>query len=123
MALAQWLLADTLWVAVVGMAAFIGHCFPVYYQFQGGKGVATAIGFIVAFHWPTGLAVIAIWIIIAKVFKLSSLAALIAFALMPVIYFGFSGNGDVTTMLGVLTLILIWRHRQNIQRLIQGEEH
>jgi glycerol-3-phosphate acyltransferase PlsY len=120
--LAQWLLAEPLWIALTGFAAFIGHCYPVYYGFEGGKGVATAIGFIVAFHWMTGLVVVAIWLMVAKVFKMSSLAALIAFALMPPIYFGVDGNPAISVLLLLLSLILIWRHRGNIERLLRGEE-
>lgn len=120
--LAQYFLQDTLWVALTGLSAFIGHCYPVYYRFQGGKGVATAIGFILAFHWITGLIVVAIWLIIAKVFKLSSLAALIAFALMPGIFFITTSQATISLLLAMLSMVLIYRHKQNITRLLQGEE-
>jgi len=120
--LAALVLQDPLAVAATGFSAFLGHCFPVYYQLQGGKGVATAIGFILAFDWITGLAVVSIWLIVAKVFKLSSLAALIAFIFMPAINFWLLGNINVSAILITLTLILILRHKENIRRLLKGEE-
>ncbi len=115
-------LQNNLAIALIGFSAFIGHCYPVYYQFQGGKGVATAIGFIVAFDWLVGLLVVAIWLIVAKISKLSALAALIAFTCMPFIYYGFRNDLGTTVLLILLTLILIYRHRENIQRLMKGIE-
>ncbi len=120
--LASFVLTEPLFIALTGFSAFVGHCYPVYYQLQGGKGVATAIGFILAFDWITGLCVVAIWLIVAKIFKLSSLAALIAFITMPFIYFGLVGNIPATGVLLLLTLILVWRHQENIRRLITGNE-
>jgi acyl phosphate:glycerol-3-phosphate acyltransferase len=120
--LAQYFLTDTLWIALTGLSAFLGHCYPIYYRFSGGKGVATAIGFILAFHWITGLIVVAIWLIVAKVFKLSSLAAIIAFALLPLIYLSLTAQTTISALLALLSLILVLRHKQNIQRIIQGQE-
>lgn len=120
--LAHYFLTDTLWVALTGLSAFIGHCYPVYYRFNGGKGVATAIGFILALHWICGIIVVAIWLIVARVFKLSSLAAIIAFTLMPAIYFSLTSQTTISLLLSLLSLILIIRHKQNIMRMLQGEE-
>lgn len=114
--------ADGLALALIGFSAFIGHCFPVYYSFDGGKGVATAIGFILAFNWIIGLAIVGIWLIVAKVFRFSSLAALIAFSLLPIIYYLLYGNPEVSIVLILLTLIMTYRHKTNIQRLIRGNE-
>jgi len=120
--LARALLGSDLAVAAVGFAAFIGHCYPVWYRFEGGKGVATAIGFVLAFNWLLGLAVVAIWLLVARVFKLSSLAALIAFACLPALHAAAGGEAPVTALFILLDLILIWRHRGNIRRLLRGEE-
>lgn len=120
--LATQALTHPWWAALTGFAAFLGHCYPIYYRFEGGKGVATAIGFIVAFDWITGLAVIATWLIVAKLFKLSSLAALLAFALMPVIFYLLGGTLGITLLMATMSLIMIWRHRSNIQRLLSGTE-
>lgn len=120
--LAGLVLHYPLTIAATGFAAFLGHCFPLFYRFQGGKGVATAIGFILAFDWITAAAVISIWLMVAKVFKLSSLAALIAFICMPLINFLVMGDVHVTGILTSLSLIMILRHKDNIRRLIQGEE-
>jgi len=120
--LARFLLGNDLAVALVGFAAFIGHCYPVWYRFEGGKGVATAIGFLLGFDWLLGLIVVAVWLLVAKVFKLSSLAALIAFATLPALHAWLGGDAWVTALFILLDLILIWRHRGNIRRLVRGEE-
>lgn len=120
--LANLILQNPLSIAVTGFCAFLGHCFPIYYRFNGGKGVATAIGFILAFEWISAGVVIGTWIIVAKVFKLSSLAAIIAFIVLPVFHFWMFRDLHVTGILTSLSLILILRHKSNIQRLIQGKE-
>ena len=120
--MAQYFLQDTFYVALTGIAAFLGHCYPLYYGFKGGKGVATAIGFILAFDWISGLPVVAIWLIVAKVFKLSSLAALIAFICLPFIYYALQQNIEISSLLAAVSIILTWRHRANIQRILKGEE-
>ncbi len=121
--LAQFVLQDIVFVALTGVAAFLGHCYPLYYGFKGGKGVATAIGFMLAFEWQSGLAVVTIWLLVAKLFKLSSLAALIAFIALPFIYFVLHHNLEISTLLGFVSVVLTWRHRENIQRLVRGEEN
>jgi len=120
--LAALVLDNPLTIALTGLSAFLGHCFPVYYQFQGGKGVATAIGFALAFDWMLGLIVVAIWLVVAKVFKLSSLAALIAFTCLPIINYILNPNLSITVIFGIMTLVLIVRHKDNIKRILQGEE-
>ncbi len=109
-------------IALTGFCAFLGHCYPVFFHFKGGKGVATAIAVNVAFNWLVGLIVIAIWLLFAKVFKISSLAAIIAFAILPLLIF-WQETSIITTLIFVaMSVILIWRHRSNIQRLVQGVE-
>ncbi|QKI88528.1 glycerol-3-phosphate 1-O-acyltransferase PlsY [Thiomicrorhabdus xiamenensis] len=109
-------------VFVIGFAAFIGHLYPLFFGFRGGKGVATMMGVLLALSFPAGLAVVATWLFVAKVLKISSLSALVASLLAPVyIYFI---DAEMSWVIGsaVMTLILFWRHRSNIQRLLNGEE-
>ncbi len=114
-------------VALVGLAAFVGHLYPVFFGFRGGKGVATALGVLLGFHAWLGLAAAASWLIIAFFLRLSSLAALVAAAFTPIYYF-FGGdiawrfNGAIFGMLCLMALLLAWRHRQNLDRLIKGTE-
>ena len=119
---ARVLETDLLIVALTGFAAFIGHCFPVFFRFQGGKGVATAIAATVGFDWISGAILIATWLLFAKVFKISSLAAVISFSLLPLVIYWQSQDLPIATIFAILSAILIWRHKSNIQRLIQGTE-
>jgi glycerol-3-phosphate acyltransferase PlsY len=110
-------------LALVGAAAFLGHLYPVFFRFQGGKGVATMLGVLFGFHWGVGLATALTWLIMAKVFKISSLAALIATLLAPVYIWKIMGMIPaliITTAL--MTALLYYRHRSNIMRLIKGDE-
>ncbi len=119
---AHFIFNDPLIALIVGLSAFIGHCFPLFYQFKGGKGVATAIGATLAFNFLSGLFAISIWLIVAKGFKLSSLAALIAFiALPPFTYWQFN-NLDISLVFALISLILTIRHKDNIKRLFAGTE-
>ncbi|MGD2172537.1 MAG: glycerol-3-phosphate 1-O-acyltransferase PlsY [Gammaproteobacteria bacterium] len=120
--LARWLETDPLVMALAGFAAFIGHCFPVFFAFRGGKGVATAIAATLAFEWVSGGILIAIWLLFAKVFRISSLAAIVSFSLMPLAIYWRTQDPQVAAVFVVLSAILIWRHRSNIQRLIRGTE-
>jgi glycerol-3-phosphate acyltransferase PlsY len=110
------------WLILVGIAAFLGHLYPLYYQFKGGKGVATAIGVFLGIHFGAGLAVVATWLIIAKGFKISSLAALIAIALSPLYFYLFTESLNLSYGLIVMAIFIFWRHRSNIQNLIHGTE-
>lgn len=119
---ARLLSDDPLVLALTAFAAFIGHCFPLFFHFRGGKGVATAIAATLGFNWIIGIIIIVIWLLFAKVFKVSSLAAIIAFCSLPPLVFWFEPNLTVTGIFVAISLILIWRHKGNIQRLIQGSE-
>lgn len=121
-AIAQLLGWDYLWVALIGLAAFIGHLYPVFYGFKGGKGVATAMGVYLALYTWAGLVVCAIWLIMAKGFKMSSLAALIATLLAPAVFFFFSNHLGLTIILAIITVLIFIRHKSNIQRILSGEE-
>lgn len=114
---------DTLSIALTGAAGFGGHLFPVFFGFKGGKGVATLLGVLFGFSWWVGLATAATWLLVAKVFKLSSLAALIATALSPVYLYYLIDNATalITTTI-IMVIILYWRHKSNIQKLLSGSE-
>jgi glycerol-3-phosphate acyltransferase PlsY len=120
--IAKQLGLDYEWLILVGIAAFLGHLYPLYYGFKGGKGVATAIGVYLAIHFGAGLAVVATWLLIAKGFKISSLAALIAVILSPLYFYAFTNSLNLSYGLLVMALFIIWRHRSNIQNLINGSE-
>lgn len=114
-------------VALVGFAAFLGHLFPVFFRFQGGKGVATAAGVIIAFEPWLGLASLATWLIVAFFFRYSSLASIITAVFAPFFYlFGdrvvWNAPGVIVLSLAVMGLMLVWRHAENINRLIAGKE-
>ena len=114
---------DTQTIALTGAAAFAGHLFPIFFSFKGGKGVATLLGVLFGFSWWVGLATAATWLIVAKVFKLSSLAALIATALSPAfIYFLLPNAMPIIIVTVVMVVILFWRHKSNIQKLLSGSE-
>ena len=106
----------------VALAVFVGHLFPVYHGFAGGKGVATAAGIIFALSWPLGLALAALWMVMALGFKISSVAALTTAALAPVGAFYVFGNAPLAWALVPITLLLFWRHRANIRQLMEGKE-
>ena len=120
--LAHWLQLDLLVVALTAFAAFCGHCFPLFFGFKGGKGVATAIAATLGFNWIAGLMLIGIWLLFAKVFKISSLAAIIAFSALPLMLYWRTQDLQVSMVFAALSVILIWRHKDNIQRLISGTE-
>ena len=114
-------------MAMVGLAAFLGHLFPVFFRFVGGKGVATALGVLLATSWMLGLATGATWLIIAYFFRYSSLASLVA-ALFAPVYYVFGGGVvwplDKSIVLSTIAMsaLLVWRHAENISRLVKGTE-
>ncbi len=113
---------STLTFALAAMAAFLGHLYPVFFGFKGGKGVATTLGTQFGLHWGIGLAVAGIWLFMAKVVKISSLSALVSMALAPVIIYWIWPADELIVMQIIMSIILFWRHKSNIQRLISGEE-
>ena len=106
---------------VAGTAAFLGHLFPVWLGFKGGKGVATFLGTILALDFIVGLLACATWLLIAAVFRISSLSALVATALTPVYFLAFGEKASAAAML-VIGILIFWRHSANIQRLLAGDE-
>ncbi len=114
-------------VALVGLAAFLGHLFPVFFRFQGGKGVATAAGVILAFNPWLGLASLATWVIVAYFFRFSSLAAIVTAVFAPAYFLlgrgvAWDAPGVMVLALAVMGVLLIWRHAENINRLLAGTE-
>lgn len=109
-------------LAAVGLAAFIGHLYPVFFGFKGGKGVATALGVLGGFSWIVGLAVLVTWLIVAYFSRISSLSALVAAVLAP-FYVGFLlGSKALIATTALMSGLLIWRHQENIRRILRGEE-
>src|SRR4029079_19638336 len=109
-------------VAAVAIAVFVGHLLPVFHSFDGGTGVATAAGIVFALHWPLGLALGALWLVMAFGFKISSLAALTTAALLPPGAFYVFGNSPLAWASVVIASLLFWRHRTNIRQLLAGRE-
>jgi len=109
-------------VALTALFALLGHVFPVYYGFKGGKGVATYYGAILAIDWQAGLIALMIWLIVAALLKISSLSALVSIFSTPFILWYFSQSIELTTAAAVMSLIVFWRHRTNIQALLAGTE-
>jgi len=118
--LARWMVGDGA-AQVAGFAAFLGHCYPVYLGFKGGKGVATFLGTVLALAFPVGLAACATWAVVAAVLRISSLAALVAAALTPLVAWGL-GEGQLSWLLAALAALIFLRHSANIARLRAGTE-
>jgi glycerol-3-phosphate acyltransferase PlsY len=114
-------------MALVAIAAFLGHLYPVFFRFKGGKGVATFIGVVFGIEWLLGAGTGLTWIIIAVFFRYSSLASLVSAVFAPVYYLlldriAWYADARIGTALFVMALLLAWRHRENIGRLLQGKE-
>ncbi len=105
-----------------GAMAFVGHCYPVWLKFRGGKGVATYLGLLFAAMWPVGLAFGAIWLAMAALFRLSSFAALAATAATPLIAYFVVANSHAWIVTAALAILIYWRHRANISRILSGTE-
>ena len=104
------------------LCAFLGHIFPVFFRFRGGKGVATYLGGLIAINLLAGLIFSLIWLLVAKVLKFSSLAALIATALSPFYFYLITGDLKSTTIICLISLLIFYTHRDNIKRLINKDE-
>jgi len=125
---ASWGLGDGA-LAAVGIAAFLGHLFPLFFRFKGGKGVATAAGVLIGFEPLLGLATLGSWLFVALVLKYSSLAAVVAALFAPGFYimasgesWAWYGSAPVALAVSLMSLLLLWRHRGNISRLLSGQE-
>lgn len=109
-------------LASIGLAAFLGHLYPVFFGLKGGKGVATSIGVLLGFSWWLGLAFIATWLLVYKLSKISSLSALCASILSTLYAWLLVGDLPLVIATAVMSLFLIYRHKSNIQRLLAGQE-
>ena len=119
---AQRLSAPDWVVPAAAVAVFVGHLYPVFHRFKGGKGIATTAGIVFALHWPLGLTLLTVWLIMAFGLKISSLAGLTAAVLLPLGAFYVFGNSLTAWATVPICLLLFWRHRANIQQLIAGKE-
>ncbi len=120
--MAQALTADAMIITLTGFAAFLGHLFPVFFGFRGGKGVATALGVWLAFNLWVGLALIGTWVLVAVLFRYSSLSALMASLAGPLYVAWLSPSAPYLATMIVMSAILIFRHRSNIRNLMAGTE-
>jgi len=117
--IAERLLPGSAIVAAFG--AFVGHCYPVWLGFKGGKGVATLMGIVLALHWPSALVYAVVWLVLLAALRISSLAGMTAAVSAPVSA-SFFGRVDLVMLLLVLALIVLWKHRSNVERLLNGTE-
>lgn len=109
-------------VGLAGLAAFIGHLYPVFFGFQGGKGVATLLGVLIAYGWPLGLLVTLTWLAVAKLSRYSSLAGIVSAILAPVFALWLLPHPAYAACITIMSALLLWRHRANIRRLLAGTE-
>jgi glycerol-3-phosphate acyltransferase PlsY len=111
------------WLAAVALAAVLGHAFPCFFGFKGGKGVATGLGVLLALHPILGLLTLLTWLVVAFLFRYSSLAALVSVILTPVYgYFFWTKNAEALWVLIVMAAFILFRHQANIRRLLSGKE-
>ena len=122
MVAAHWLDVSAAAFATAALAAFLGHLYPVFFGFKGGKGVATALGMQFGLGWQIGAAIGATWLLMALTLNISSLSALVAMAVAPIAVWYFWPAPELVAMQVVVTAILFWRHRSNIQNLLAGTE-
>lgn len=115
-------LASEPWLALVALAVFLGHLYPLFFGFAGGKGVATAAGILFALYLPLGACTLLTWLGLFALTRVSSVAALGASLVAPLLAWGWLGAGSLTAAVTVMALLLVWRHRGNIQKLLAGEE-
>lgn len=109
-------------IAAAGLAAFAGHLFPVFFGFRGGKGVATGLGVLLGWHWLLLAAVAGTWLVVAVISRISSLSALVAFALAPVYVWLISASPALTGATVLMTALIYWRHTGNIRNILAGTE-
>lgn len=115
--------AETTAIAITGLAAFLGHLYPLYYNFKGGKGVATFYGALLGFNWMLGAGALAVWLLIAFIFKMSALSALVSALATPFIVWFITASEMLVATTTVMAVLLYWRHRSNIKNMLAGKEN
>ncbi len=114
--------SSSLELSIIALFAFLGHVYPVFYSFKGGKGVATFIGGLIGINPLVGLSFILIWLFVAKVLNISSLSALVATLLIPIVFYFIEMDIEATGVIALICLWIFFTHRSNIKRLVSGEE-
>lgn len=120
--LAQLFGTDDFALGAVALAAVVGHMFPLYFSFKGGKGVATLLGVLLGMSWLLGLVWAATWLSVVAIFRISSMAALVATSLTPIYTYWILGSAWLILATVILAILVFWRHRSNIRNLLQGVE-
>ena len=118
----QQLQGDAVALAITGVSAFLGHLYPLYFRFKGGKGVATFYGVLLGINWMIGLAALAVWGLVFVLFKISALSALFSAFSSPLIAWYFGGSETLIIATTFMAVLLFWRHRSNIRNMMQGTE-
>jgi glycerol-3-phosphate acyltransferase PlsY len=113
---------DIATIALTGLAAFLGHLYPVFFDFKGGKGVATALGVYFGLYWQAGLIFVITWVVIATISRISSLSALTATLFIPAYFYYANGSAWLTATTAVMAILIFWRHRGNIRNIMKGTE-
>jgi len=121
--IARQLQADIIALSIIGVTAFLGHLYPVYFRFKGGKGVATFYGVLLGFNWLAGSAALGIWLLTAATIKLSSVAGLVSAFCSPAIIWYFTQSQTLSIATLFMVILLTWRHRSNIKNVIEGKEN
>ncbi len=121
--IARQLQADIIALSIIGVTAFLGHLYPVYFRFKGGKGVATFYGVLLGFSWIAGSVALGVWLLTAAIIKLSSVAGLVSAFCSPVIVWYITQSQILSAATLFMTILLTWRHRSNIKNVIEGKEN
>ena len=109
-------------LVVISLAVLLGHVFPIYHKFRGGKGVATALGILFAINWVLALIVLFVWLVIFLLFRYSSLAAIISSLAAPLIAYFLNQGQTIVIIAGLVALLIVYRHQSNIKNLLRGRE-
>ncbi len=120
--IAQYLGLDLLEMTLIALSVFLGHVYPIFFGFKGGKGVATFIGTLLALNYLVGLAFVCTWLFVAKILKISSLSALVATLLTPIYFYFITGNIHATYVISLVCIWIFVTHRTNIKKLLSGDE-